>query len=144
MGLKDKLKSGASSAYGFVQRIEYAPEDKVQKGERLFGLRDTVTAKPPKRKVSKKPVKKTKKIQPKRKPSRPPKIGKATKIKPTTSNNGSYVKVGKRNPTVKKYPVSYKRGGNRKYNREWFADKKEAEKFAKAISKELKTKVTYE
>lgn len=138
MSIKEKIKTGAKTAYGFAQRIEFAPEERVQRGEYLFGLRKTITAKPPKKRKAKTPPKK-------RKPSRAPNVGKATKIKPTATKqqNDTYVKVGKFNPAVKKYPVSYKRG-NKKYRREWFTDKKEANKFAKSIAKELKIGVTYE
>lgn len=138
-------KSAAKAGYSFSQRIEYAPEDKIQRGERLFGLRGdtkptkTTKGKTTKRKTTKK--KPVKKAPAKRKPSRAPKASPPRQIK----KPDAYVIVKKkRNPTVKKFSVQYKRGDNSKYKREWFDKYKDAEMFGKSIAKEYGVRVTYQ
>lgn len=154
------VKKGAGKASEFANRIEFAPEDRQYKAERLFGLdtgrkppkpRKTTTKKKSvgKKKTSSKRKTYVKSLPVKRTPTRTPKISQPTKIKdsmPATSNgtNGTFVKMMRdKSPATKKYGVTYRKGSG-KYSRQWFSTVAEAEQFARKQSKEYNTTITYE
>lgn len=162
--LTNALKSAGKAAgkvgkeaYNFGQRIEFAPEDRRQKAEYLFGMRDKITAKPPAKKKKAKtksgnskkktgtarkktftPIKTVQ--QPKKQTLQMPSMpAQSVKTKPD-----AYVKVGSKFGSSKRVPVTYKRPGASKYNREWFNTTQEAEMFARNISNQYGVGVTYE
>ena len=161
--LTDAFKKAGSAAskagkaaYKFGQRVEFAPEDRVQRGEYLFGLRKEITAKPPKKTGKKKTTSKVKKkgyTGPKPKKTftkyktvqqdKTPTI-KTPVVKPPAPKTDAYVKVGKKFGSMKRIPVTYKAVGATKYNREWFNTIAEAEQYARSVAGSYGVKVTYE